>query len=433
MTPRTLRSSTPARLLTQIAIALAGFTTNAGGQKPDTVRTALDSLGARLERAEETIELLRQQIASQGESAVKSRSGMTIELNGRILMNAFVSTRRTNNVDVPVIVRPDTANGLDNGGTGVEFRQSTIGLSVSSPNVFGAEFLGDLDVDFYGGLLASGGGRTLPLLRMRTARAVLTWPRVELMLGQEQPLVSNVNPVSLAGIGIPNFSAAGNLWYWVPQARLTIERPGAVRLGVSGALLAPMTGEPVGTFETEFDQAERSRRPYLEGRVRARWGDDERTGEIGLGGHLGWTAPKSGTIRENRAITVDAVIPIGRTVELRGEAFSGQGLCVLGGGQVSQLYSPLGLAVRGFGGWGQVNVKPSPRLLFGAGHGFDDPKNADLPPSTGRLRNATSELHLIAHPGGPLVLSFEWRRTTTTYSARSWSNDHLNFGFGFEF
>jgi hypothetical protein len=42
-------------------------------------------------------------------------------------------------------------------------------------------------------------------------------------------------------------------------------------------------------------------------------------------------------------------------------------------------------------------------------------------------------MHAIAHPGGPLVLSLEWRRTTTTFTARSWTNDHLNLGVGFEF
>ncbi len=432
MTVQTPGSSGLTRMTAGTALALAAFATTAGGQKPDSTRTALDSLGARLERAEETIELLRQQLAAQGESAVKTKSGLSLELNGRILLSVFANTRRTNNSDVPTTVRPDSASGAANGGGGIEIRQTTLGLAVTSPSVLGASFLGDLDVDFFGGQLSTFGGRTMPLIRLRTARAVLTWPHAELLVGQEQPLVSNLNPVSLAGVGTPDFTAAGNLWYWMPQVRVTIERPGPVRVALQGAVIAPMTGEPVGSFDTEFDAAERTRRPYLEGRLRFRWGAMEAPAEIGLGVHQGWLAPVRDSLLENRALTFDALIPIGPRAEFRGEAFSGRGMRVLGGGQVAQLYGKGGVVVRGSGGWGQLNLKPFSRLLVGAGGGFDDPRDADLP-ATGRLKNVTSELHAIAHPGGPLVLSLEWRRTTTTYTTRSWTNDHLNLGVGVEF
>ncbi|MBI2407037.1 MAG: hypothetical protein HYV19_01865 [Gemmatimonadetes bacterium] len=410
----------------------AALVTPVAGQKPDSTKLALDSLAARVERAEETIEMLRQQLAAQGESAVKSKSGMTVELNGRILMNAFANTRRVNNSDAPTTVRSDTSGGPPNGGAGMEIRQTTLGLAVTSPNVLGAHFLGDLDVDFFGGQVSTIGGRTMPLIRLRTARAILTWPHAELLVGQEQPLVSNLNPVSLAGVGTPDFSASGNLWYWMPQVRVTVERPGAVRLGFSGAIIAPMTGEPVGTFDTDFDAAERSRRPFFEGRLRLRWGSEDSQAEVGVGFHQGWLAPTRDSLLSNDALTLDALIPLGPRVEVRGEAFSGRGMRVLGGGQVGQLYGRGGVVVRGTGGWGQVNVKPTSRLLVGAGMGYDDPKDSELP-ATGRLKNATTEMHAIAHPGGPLVLSLEWRRTTTTFTARSWTNDHLNIGIGFEF
>jgi hypothetical protein len=105
---------------------------------------------------------------------------------------------------------------------------------------------------------------------------------------------------------------------------------------------------------------------------------------------------------------------------------------VLGGGQVGQLYGTDGATIGGWGGWAQLNAKPSSRVLVGAGLGVDDPDH-EYVPLNGRLKNATSEVHTIVHPGGPLVLSFEWRRTTTEYATRSWTNDHLNLGLGFEF
>ena len=93
----------------------------------------------------------------------------------------------------------------------MEIRQSTLGLAVSTTHVLGANFVGDLDVDFGGGQQASVGGRVFPLLRMRTARAFLLWHNAELMLGQDSPLIVGLNPVSLAAIGT-RVAGAGNLW-----------------------------------------------------------------------------------------------------------------------------------------------------------------------------------------------------------------------------
>ena len=432
MTLQSARSSHRRPLLLCLIVAAAAAAHPAGAQQPDSVRAAHDSLVARLERAEAAIEMLRQQVAAQDESSVKAKSGMKLEWHGRILMNAFSNSRRTNNSDVPTTARADTANGLDQGGAGIEIRQTTLGLAVTAPKVLGAEFLGDLDLDFFGGQVATSGGRTMPVLRLRTARAILTWTHVQVLFGQEEPLVSNLNPVSLAGIGAPDFSAAGNLWYWIPQARLTVFTGGPTKIGLTGAILAPMTGDAVGAFDTDFDVAERSRRPNFEGRAFVRWGEGESEGEIGLGAHLGWFAPARDSLLESRGVMADALVPMGKFVEFRGEAFAGRGLRGLGGGQIAQLFGKNGVVVRGTGGWGQLNIRPSTRVTFGAGYGFDDPNDADLTAS-GRLKNVTSETHLIVRPGGPLVFSAEWRRTTTTFTARSWTNDHFNLGAGFEF
>jgi len=314
----------------------------------------------------------------------------------------------------------------------MSIRQSTLGLAVTSPSVWGAGFRGDLDVDFYGGQQPSAGGRTFPLLRLRTTRAILTWAHGELLVGQDVPLVSGLNPVSLAAIGAPGFSAAGNLWLWLPQARATIERGTKVRLAVQGALLAPMTSDPASAFNTDFDVAERSKRPFVQGRLRLRWGQDERQAELGLGVHRGWFAATGDSLLVGRGVMVDASIPVGTRIDVRGEVFDGRGLRPLGGGQVGQLFGKDGAVVRGHGGWGQVNWRVTQRVSVGSGYGFDDPQDADL--GTGAtLKNTTMASYMIVRPAGPLVVSAEWRRTTTTYALRAYQNDHLNLGLGFEF
>src|SRR5204863_509934 len=84
-------------------------------------------------------------------------------------------------------------------------------------------------------------------------------------------------------------------------------------------------------FFTQPDIAERSSRPYLEGRVRARWGSGDTQGEINLGGHLGWLAVGPDRRITSRAAAVSVWTPVGRGLELRGEAYTGRALAGLGG------------------------------------------------------------------------------------------------------
>ena len=398
----------------------------------DTTKAGRDSVAARLERAEEAIRLLQQQLAAQAQSGVTTRSRASLEFTGRVLVTGFSNTRRVNNVDVPLFVRPDTNSGLPQGGAGIAIRQTSLGLAVNVAQVLGGSFRGDLDVDFFGGQQSSPGGRTFPLLRLRTARAVVTWKHGELLVGQESPLIAGVNPVSLASLGTPGFVTAGNLWLWLPQVRVGIETGGPVSFGVQGAILAPTSGDAVAAFDTDNDIAERSGRPFLEGRAHVRWGSEEMAGDIGVGVHRGWFAAKGDSLLTSEAVAIDARIPLAKWLELRGEGFDGKALRGLGGGGIAQGFGVNGVPVRSRGAWGQVNVKPSPRVVFGGGWGFDDPRDEDIP-AGGRLKNTATEVHLHLRPAGPLVLGLEYRRLETTYAAGKLANDHFNVAIGFEF
>jgi hypothetical protein len=312
-------------------------------------------------------------------------------------------------------------------------RQTTLGISVTAPDVLGGTFFGALETDFFGGQQPSSGGRTFPLVRLRVARGVIRWKNAELLMGQEGPLMSPLNPVSLAAIGIPGMTSAGNLWLWLPQTRLTLMTSGSVQFGLGGAVLAPMSGDANGLFDTDFDVAERSKRPFVEGRAHVAWGQDEMAGAIGVSAHGGWYArPNSTNQREGTAFGADAKIPLSGKLELRGEWYSGDGMRALGGGAIGQLFGVNGEPVHSTGAWGQVNLMPTTRVTLGAGYGFDDPDDADLP-ATGRRKNVTTEVHLNLRPSGPLVLGFEYRQIRTSYSAGPLTNDHLNVAIGFVF
>ena len=153
------RSSARSRILT-IAITAAFFAgavvsgrrleaQDSSRTRADSVKVRQDSVAARLERAEDAIKLLQQQLAGQAQSAVKTRSRLSLEFHGLVLVTGFSNTRRVNNVDDPQFVRPDTANGLPQGGAGLAIRQTSVGLAVTDPEVLGGRFTGDLDVDIF--------------------------------------------------------------------------------------------------------------------------------------------------------------------------------------------------------------------------------------------------------------------------------------------
>jgi hypothetical protein len=423
----------PLRPLVVLALAAAA-------SAPLAAQEPQDSLAERVRRAEEAIEMLRAQLAEQAQSKVQSRQRNTVEISGLVLMSAFYNSGKTNNSDVPLhadtLVSTDRT-GLSAANVGATLRQTRIGVSVSGAHALGAALSGDLQMDFFGGQQPSVGGRTFPLLRIRTASLRLDWTRLTLLVGQEKPLIAQQVPVSFASAGVPLFARAGNLWLWVPQVRLIAHGTGRVRLGGEAAALAPMQYKAQGPFFTQPDSAERSRRPGLEGRVFVRWGDEESESEIGFGGHLGWIATTGDSLLSSRAIAADFRVALGSRVTLAGSAFVGRALAGLGGGGIGQDLGTGGVPLRTRGGWAQLDVRPTFSWEFGAGVGLDDPNDNDLEAGggayAGRLRNLVKAAHLMWRPGGGLLFGAEVRRIDTTYSSVVLGVTHANVYAGLFF
>ena len=452
------------RLVATVVAPLVPLLPCAAQAPPDSARRtadslAADSLRARLARAEAAIALLREQLAAESQSAVHTASRLRLELSAQVLTNAFVTRGRALNVDVPQSVLAPPAPGSDaatDRSFGMTLRQTRIGAALAVDDVLGATFSGDVDFDLFGGVQGGPGDRRLfPEPRLRTARAQLRWSRTELLLGSETPLISDRNPVSLAGIGIPVFSGAGNLWNWLGQIRLTQElaRRGdpehPVRWLVQGAVMSPYANTIAPGEPDAIDAGERSARPALEARTSVRWGDADaetviggtiadRGGEIGVGAHRGWIAVQGGRMLSSHAVSIDGRAVIARGVELRGEGYVGRLLRGLGGGAIGQNFgtpaagSPagtLGPAIRDIAGWLQVNVQPRAVLLGGIGCGVDL-ANVDDDPV--RRQNTVCAIHTAWRPAQPLVIGLEYRQLATRYQRGTFGVRHVNLAFGFE-
>jgi hypothetical protein len=369
-------------------------------------------------------------------AAAQDRPDIEAAVHGLVLMNAFHTSDKTNNSDVPQFtLPPDPADNPASSASGGTVRQSRVTVTAFVPEFARGALRGELDVDFYGGQQPSTGGRTFPLLRVRRAFAELTWARVTLLLGQESPPIAMVSPSSLASIGFPEFAGSGNLWLWLPQIRVSADLPATrgVRLGAEVAALAPTSGEAQGSFLTQPDIAVRLCRPFLQGRLRARWGDPDEPGEVSAGGHYGWIVDAAGNRVPSRAAAVSLWTPLSHRLDLRAEAFTGQALAGLGGGGIGQNMVRDGVPVRTTGGWIQLNLRPAGAWELGAGIGVDDPDDDDLLPAS-RRRNTAFEGHL-AWRRNPLVVGLEIREIRTRYAdpLGTLSATHANLAVGFEF
>jgi len=418
----------------------------------DTITVSADSMVARLARAEAAIALLQQQLAIEAATAVRTRSRLQLELSGRVLTNSYFTQGRANSAELPLLAREAiTATNPAQGqpGTrafGISLRQTFIGAALSVDSVLGGTFVGDIDIDFFsGGTAFTADPFGFPTPRLRTVSAQMRWSRTTLMVGTDSPLISDLNPVSLAATGTPAFALAGNLWNWIPQLRASHtfaqSRVGSTPVSwvVQAAALAPAAGVRHPNEPDLIDAGERSGRPALEARMSMHWGAadaaNDAHGEVGVSVHRGWLRVTGDRFTVARAIAADARVGLSHGLTLLAEGYSGRAISSLGGGGIGQTFGAasagqaFGPPVRDVAGWAQLNAQLRPTLSSGVGCGLAVADARDRPR---RLRNGTCETHLIWRPTQPVLVGFEVRRIGTVYATGNQRATHFNLALGFE-
>ncbi|MFO0095306.1 MAG: hypothetical protein ACK54K_13480, partial [Gemmatimonadaceae bacterium] len=412
--------------------------------------TTLDSLAAQLARTDSALALLRQQVATESVTAVRMRSRIQLDLSARLVLNSSLTTGAVSAAELPIFAAPSRANAntlaMAPSVFGISMRQALLGGSVSMDSVAGATLLADFELDFFARALEAA-PPLFPEPRLRTARVFLLWPRTEVMFGMETPLISDLNPISTAGVAIPVFAGAGNLWNWLPQLRLTqtLATRGQWSAAVQGAVISPNASERAVSATPATDIGQASARPAVESRLRLRHGvalDDQPAQgvltsgfEVGIGTHRGWLRPSRDGLLTSWALTADMRASLGHGVEIRGEAYRGSLLRGLGGGGIGQNFGTLGLAPTDVGapltdvaGWLQVNAQWHPMLSHGVGCGTARVvgNRAD------RRRNTVCTGHATWRPAVPLFVSLEYRGLRTRYSDGPWSARHWNLAIGID-
>ncbi len=404
------------------------------------------------EPAQETLEVLQSEQQQLAQTKVESSSRYPVKLSGIVLFNAFTTRGTADNQDLPNLAFPHAAGGA-NGYIGATLRQTILGLEAAGPHLAGAATSADVHFDFFGGFPSTDYGVTAGLMRLRTAHLRLDWKNTSIIAEQDAPFFSPLSPTSLATLGQPALSWAGNLWTWTPQVR--VEQRFALndvsKITVEAGVLDPLDpGMPLSQSYRLPSHGEQSRQPGYATRVswKHRVGEDELA--FGAGGFF--SPQRFGANRSINAWagTADWSLPLSRFFQATGELYRGKAVGGLGGGlfnstvtgaDATQMQTRVA-GLNSVGAWTQLKFKPNIRWEVNAAVGQDNPFARDLErfpsdPSdfyASRARNQISFLNFIYKPRSDLRFSVEGRHIQT-FGISGYKNtvDHLNVSAGYLF
>jgi hypothetical protein len=399
---------------------------------PQESSAANRTTAVRLDEMEEAQDLFSARLEEQHQTKVESSSRYRVKLSGIVMLNAFANRGRVDNQEVPdLALRPSPT---ETGRTfGITALQSQVGLETYGPVLAGAKTSAGLQFDFFGTPGNPQYATSYGAVRLRTAAVRMDWPRTSIVFGQDAPFISPLTPTSIATLAYPAFAYSGNLWAWIPQAkiehRFNVSEQSTISL--QGGFFDPVPRGPA--------------QPAYATRVAWSHGDPDRPLTLGVGGYYGRQDRGAGRTEDGWAGTADWLVPLGPRFTLSGEFYRGEAIGSLGAAQGRSVVfsgpesdpasTMIGLDT--IGGWAQLGFKATSTVELNAAYGEDQPFREDLlhftppAPNTSLIsRNRTQMYNVIFRPRTNLIFSLEYRRFRTWRIDTSTNASHVNLGVG---
>jgi hypothetical protein len=354
---------------------------------------------------EERADVSEKRIDEQAQTKVESSQKFPISLNGMLLFNASTG----NNASLYSSYLPHLDGAVASGAT---LGQSIIGLQFQGPSLpGGGRVNGSLTMDFWGGG-APYAATSEGWFRIREADISLDWKRRSLTFGQLKPLISPLQPTSLAEVAISPLAGAGNLWLWLPQVRYEERWRLNAQSGVNlqGALL--QTDESASAVPMEYAASLESARPAFEGRA-AFWHqfDEVRKLEIGAAFHTSTTHVAGLSVPSHIAAFDWSISPLSK-LQWTGSFYRGQNVASLGslGNGFNINENDSAQAIHTTAGWNQLAFPLTSKLTFHLFGGIESDNG-----SYAVTRNFTYAANFMYHLGPNVVFSAEALQSRLTY------------------
>ena len=281
-----------------------------------------------------------------------------LRLYGTVLLNMSFSDSDEVGQEVPLWPFPSStpitlANGTTKSAGSIHdtiftARQSILGVVLNPANTPASGWTpsAEVEIDFFGTTPVDTDlpeDRVLNQPRLRKAFFRLRKGDFDLVAGQDNIIISPLDPVSLSHVAVPLGYAAGDLFGWLPQVRVDYSH----NFGKTGTLfqfglLRPSFGDPrLGddptsgiTLTTASGAGERAGQPFYQTRFAVSRPMQGSAATIGVGGHYGKEIVGATQNMDSWAVTMDFRVPVLSRLVFRGEAYTGSNLVPFGGGVI---------------------------------------------------------------------------------------------------
>jgi hypothetical protein len=416
------------------AASSANASPTTSGGAPAANETATASIGDRVQKLEESTQLLTSKVDEQYQTKVESAAKYRVRLSGIVLMNAFRNVGASDNLDFPSYAEPPAPGTTSQASFGATLRQSEIGLEIFGPTLAGAKSSANVQLDFAGGFPSTPNGVNFGIARLQTASVRLDWKNTSLIGGQDSLFISPLSPTSFASLATPAFSNAGNLWGWTPQLRLEhrFDLSDQQTLTLQGGILDNLDWEQPSSQYTYLRSAtagETSGQPAYA--FRTAWSTPVFGHPLSLGaaGYYGRQAWAWDHCVDGYAGMTDWQIPIIRRLTLSGEFYRGRaaggfgaaiGQTIVYGANPAYANTPI-RGLNSAGGWSQLKLQLTAKLELNGVYAEDNAFAGDIRgfatdannfgPILGRNRGELG--NLVYRPRSDLLFSAEFRRLHT--------------------
>ena len=377
---------------------------------------------------EERIKVNEARIAEQAQTKVESTQKFPVWLYGTLLFNSFYNSDK------------DAGNALGSYGlltgaasSGATLRQTILGLNFQGPALPGGGHVdGELEMDFWAG----PPGPSSNWLRIRRGGISFNWSDTNVYLGQDKPLISPYEPNSLAEVGIPPLAGSGNLWFWLPQARVEHTVHFSPRNGTDAQVAVLQTGHYLDVATTSVPGILAGGvRPALEGRL-AFWhkeGDNKKF-EIAPGFHIS-RDHVIGNAVNSRIGSLDWLYNPVSKLNLKGAAYYGEDVASLGALGNGFYLTEYGSArpVVSAGGWSQVSIPVDNRTTFDIFGGLENDQASNIY-APGIARTSSFAGNVMFHLSPNVLLSLEAQRLwTRTFAGKPETYNHYDLALAYLF
>jgi hypothetical protein len=378
-----------------------------------------------------------------------------LRVYGTVLLNVSLSDTDEVGQDVPLWPFPGTTSITFADGTSKRAgtihdtiftaRQSVFGvvLNQAAPTANGWNTSALVEMDFFGARSTDADlpeDRVLNEPRLRKAYFQLQKGGFKLVAGQDNIIISPLDPVSLSHVAVPLGYTNGNLFGWLPQVRADISHNwGKTNALFQIGVLRPAFGDPkfadepaAGvTIDSTSGLGERASQPFYQSRIAISHPMHGSPATIGVAGHYG--QERIGAVRtlDSWAFAFDYRVPIFSKLFLRGEGYLGSNLVPFGGGIIQGVAAvaapppaPTGSLtafhkVGDAGGWAELTFLATRKDIFYLGYTEDNPVRHQLLPGSIRTRNAMAWFSYFRKltPGTTIAAEYSnWLFQTTAFT-----------------